>query len=41
MKRMLFSLLMVGVFSGLFAQSVDKAKDLLKANNTRRCQGRN
>src|SRR5664279_5039124 len=33
MKRMLFSLLMVIVFNGLFAQSVDKAKDLLKAKN--------
>src|ERR1700748_529393 len=33
MKRMLFSLLMAVVFSGLFAQSVDKAKELLKANN--------
>lgn len=33
MKRMLLSLLMAVVFSGLFAQSVDKAKDLLKANN--------
>ncbi len=32
MKRMLLSLLMAVVFSGLFAQSVDKAKDLLKAN---------
>lgn len=32
MKRMLFSLLMAVVCSGLFAQSVDKAKDLLKAN---------
>ncbi len=32
MKRILFSLLLVGVFSGLLAQSVDKAKDLLKAN---------
>ncbi len=30
MKRMLFSLLMVGVFSGLFAQSVDKAKRFTK-----------
>jgi hypothetical protein len=33
MKRMLFSLLMTVICSGLFAQSVDKAKDLLKANN--------
>src|SRR5579872_4156394 len=33
MKRMLLSLLMAVVFSGLFAQSVDKAKELLKANN--------
>ena len=33
MKRMFFSLLMAVVFNGLFAQSVDKAKDLLKANN--------
>ena len=32
MKRMLLSLLMAVVCSGLFAQSVDKAKDLLKAN---------
>jgi len=32
MKRMLLSLLMVVVISGLFAQSVDKAKDYLKAN---------
>jgi hypothetical protein len=32
MKRMIFSLLMTAVISGLFAQSVDKAKDLLKAN---------
>jgi tetratricopeptide repeat protein len=32
MKRMLFSLLMAVICSGLFAQSVDKAKDLLKAN---------
>ena len=32
MKRMLLSLLLAAVFSGLFAQSVDKAKDLLKAN---------
>ena len=29
---MLLSLLMAVVCSGLFAQSVDKAKDLLKAN---------
>jgi len=33
MKRMLFSLLMAVICSGLFAQSVDKAKELLKANN--------
>jgi len=32
MKRMFLSLLMTVVISGLFAQSVDKAKDLLKAN---------
>jgi len=32
MKRMLLSLLLAIVCSGLFAQSVDKAKDLLKAN---------
>ena len=32
MKRMLLSLLMAVVCSGLFAQSVDKAKELLKAN---------
>ena len=32
MKRMLLSLLMAVVISGLFAQSVDKAKDYLKAN---------
>jgi len=32
MKRMLLSLLLAVVCSGLFAQSVDKAKDLLKAN---------
>jgi hypothetical protein len=32
MKRMLFSLLMAVVCTGLFAQSVDKAKELLKAN---------
>ena len=32
MKRMLLSLLLAGTCSGLFAQSVDKAKDLLKAN---------
>jgi hypothetical protein len=32
MKRMLLSLLMAVICSGLFAQSVDKAKDLLKAN---------
>jgi hypothetical protein len=32
MKRMLLSLLMTIVISGLFAQSVDKAKELLKAN---------
>lgn len=32
MKRMLLSLLLAGICSGLFAQSVDKAKDLLKAN---------
>src|SRR5450755_38650 len=32
MKRMFLSLLMAVVCSGLFAQSVDKAKDLLKAN---------
>jgi hypothetical protein len=32
MKRMLLSLLMAVVCSGLSAQSVDKAKDLLKAN---------
>jgi hypothetical protein len=32
MKRMLLSLLMTVVISGLFAQSVDKAKELLKAN---------
>ncbi len=32
MKRMLLSLFMAVVCSGLFAQSVDKAKDLLKAN---------
>ncbi len=32
MKRMLLSLLMTIVISGLFAQSLDKAKDLLKAN---------
>src|ERR1700676_1721560 len=32
MKRMLFSLLMAVLCSGLFAQSLDKAKDLLKAN---------
>jgi hypothetical protein len=34
MKRMLFSLLMAAACSGLFAQSVEKAKDLLKANKT-------
>jgi hypothetical protein len=33
MKRMFLSLILAAVFSGLFAQSVDKAKDLLKANN--------
>ena len=32
MKRILLSLLLAVVCSGLFAQSVDKAKDLLKAN---------
>jgi len=32
MKRMLLSLLTVVVCSGLFAQSLDKAKELLKAN---------
>jgi hypothetical protein len=32
MKRMLLSLLMAVVCSGLFAQTVDKAKELLKAN---------
>ncbi len=32
MKRMLLSLLMAVICSGLFAQSVDKAKELLKAN---------
>lgn len=32
MKRMLFCLTMTLVFSGLFGQSVDKAKDYLKAN---------
>ncbi|HEY4967914.1 MAG TPA: hypothetical protein VII28_16020 [Puia sp.] len=32
MKRMLLGLLLAVVCSGLFAQSVDKAKDLLKAN---------
>ncbi len=32
MKRMLLSLLLAVVCSGLFAQSVDKAKELLKAN---------
>ena len=32
MKRIFLSLLMAVVFTGLFAQSVDKAKDLLKAN---------
>jgi hypothetical protein len=32
MKRMLLSLLLAVVCSGLFAQSVDKAKDLLKSN---------
>ncbi len=32
MKRMLLSLVMAVVCSGLFAQSVEKAKDLLKAN---------
>ena len=32
MKRILFSLLLIGFFSGLLAQSVDKAKDYLKAN---------
>src|SRR5207344_1475055 len=32
MKRMLLSLVMAAVCSGLFAQSVEKAKDLLKAN---------
>ncbi len=30
MKRIFLSLAMAGLFSGLFAQSVDKAKDLLK-----------
>ncbi|MDP9041069.1 MAG: hypothetical protein M3N30_03745 [Bacteroidota bacterium] len=34
MKRMLFSLFMAAACSGLFAQSVEKAKDLLKANKT-------
>jgi hypothetical protein len=33
MKRMLFSLLTAVICTGLFAQSADKAKDLLKANN--------
>lgn len=33
MKRMLLSLFMAVICSGLFAQSVDKAKELLKANN--------
>ncbi len=33
MKRIFLSLVMTVVISGLFAQSVDKAKDLLKANN--------
>jgi uncharacterized protein YijF (DUF1287 family) len=32
MKRIFLSLALAGLFSGLFAQSVDKAKDLLKAN---------
>lgn len=32
MKRMILSLLMTVVITGLFAQSLDKAKDLLKAN---------
>jgi hypothetical protein len=32
MKRMLLSLLLAGAISGLSAQSVDKAKDLLKTN---------
>ena len=32
MKRMLLSLFMAVICSGLFAQSVDKAKELLKAN---------
>ncbi len=32
MKRMLFSLLMAVICSGLSAQSIDKAKELLKAN---------
>jgi hypothetical protein len=32
MKRMILSLIMTVVITGLFAQSVDKAKDLLKAN---------
>jgi hypothetical protein len=32
MKRMFLSLLMAIVCSGLFAQSIDKAKELLKAN---------
>jgi len=32
MKRLLLSLFLMSVFTGLFAQSVDKAKDLLKAN---------
>jgi hypothetical protein len=32
MKRMFLSLLMAVVCSGLFAQSIDKAKELLKAN---------
>jgi hypothetical protein len=32
MKRMLLGLMLASVCSGLFAQSVDKAKDLLKSN---------
>ena len=31
MKRMILSLIMTVVITGLFAQSVDKAKDLLKS----------
>jgi hypothetical protein len=33
MKRIFLGLLLAGAFSGLSAQSIDKAKELLKANN--------